>query len=505
MNAQQEIPAGRQAAVEAVGSKPVPGDLREFIAACRAIGEVRDVEGADWDEEIGALTEATAELLPNPPLILFDRITGYPAGYRVASLPISTHRRCALAFGLPVDRSKLELTRLMARRVSQAQQHPLPPTEVPTGPVMENSFTGEQIDVLRLPVPRFHARDGGRYIGTGDCMINRDPESGFLNVGTYRMQVHEGNVLGLWTSPGQHGRQICQRYWDRGRSCPVVVTFGGDPLTFLPSHTKLPWGVSELDVAGGMRGRPLEVVRGPLTGLPIPAQAEIAIEGDVPPPSEERRDEGPFGEWPGYYSGGTQGTGEAQPVIRVKALYHRHDPIILNMAPMWTGAPTHGLRLDAALLWDQLESAGIQDVAGVFVHYRYLIVVAIKQRYAGHARQAGMAVIACSASARNGRYVVIVDEDIVPSNLNEVVWAMETRVDPATDILVVESCWTSPVDPRVPPEKRKARDHTGSRAIFYAVRPFLWKDKFPEVSRSSRDLRAAVVRKYASVLPFPQL
>ncbi|MFI5266073.1 MAG: UbiD family decarboxylase [Chloroflexota bacterium] len=472
------------------------GDLREFLAACREIGEVRDVDGADWNEEIGALTEAAAELIENPPALLFDNITGYPAGYRVFSLPLASHRRIAVALGIDPDKTNLEVLREASNRMNRAQAQPLPPVEVGTGPVMENVLRGDRIDLLKFPVPLYHASDGGRYLGTGDSLLNRDPESGFINMGTYRQEVHGRDLLGLWMSPGQQGRQICQRYWDRGEACPVAATYGTDPQVFFPSHTALPWGVCELDVAGGLRGAPVEVILGPLTGLPIPARAEIAIEGEVPPPNVEAADEGPFGEWPGYYSGGTRGTGEAQPVIRVKALYHRNDPIILSMPPLWPGAPEMGIDFKAALLWDQLESAGIQDVAGVWVHSRYLIVVAIKQRYAGHAKQTGMAVLGLNAIARNGRLVVIVDEDIDPSNIKEVLWAMETRVDPASDIEVVDNCWSTPLDPRMPPSKREAKDHTNGRAIFYAVRPFTWKDHFPRVSRSPRELRRQVMEKY---------
>ena len=171
----------------------------------------------------------------------------------------------------------------------------------------------------------------------------------------------------------------------------------------------------------------------------------------------------------------------------------------------WPGAPEMGLVFKGALLWDQLESSGIQDVAGVWVHSRYLIVVAIKQRYAGHAKQTGMAVLGLNAIARNGRLVVIVDEDIDPSDLKEVLWAMETRVDPASDIQLVDGCWSTPLDPRMPPDKRDSKDHTNSRAIFYAVRPFTWKEKFPQVSRTPRELRRQIVEKYRDVLPFPRI
>lgn len=478
-------------------------DLRSFIELAKKVSDWREIKGADWNLEIGTLIEAAAELIPQPPMLLFDEIKGYPPGFRVLALPYASHKRVALAFGLPHEKSKLELVRLVSRKIRSAQ--PIPPKEVSRARVMENVMTGAAVDLLKFPALRSHENDGGRYIGTGDVVINADPDSEFINMGTYRMQLHDRNLLGLWMSPGQHGRMICAKYWERGKSCPIVATFGQDPLTFMASNAKIPWGRSELDFVGGLRGRPLEIVKGPITGLPIPAHAEIAIEGEVPPPSEQARDEGPFGEWPGYYSGGTVGTGEPQPVIRVKALYHRDNPILEDEAPLWPGAVRVDLSLRAGALWDQLENAGIQDVTGVYNHTNYLWVVAIKQRYAGHAKQAGHAAIAASASARNGRYVVVVDEDIDPTNLKEVLWAMMTRVDPATDIETVEGCWSTPLDPRMSPEKREGRDHTNSRAVFYAVRPFAWRDKFPKVSRTGREIFEKVVKDYSKVLPFPPI
>src|SRR3989338_7875239 len=476
-------------------------DLRQFIDASKKVAEWREIKKADWNLEIGALIEATAELIPQPPLLIFDEIQGYPAGYRVLGLSFAFYKRVALALGLPPDRSKLELVRLASRKIGSAK--PIAPKEVSRAPVMENVMTGAQVDLTKFPALRSHEGDGGRYLGTGDVVINADPASSFINMGTYRMQLHDRTLLGLWMSPGQHGRMICMKYWERGKSCPIVATFGQDPLSFMASNSKIPWGTSELDYVGGLRGRPLEIVRGPVTGLPIPAHAEIAIEGEVPPPSEQARDEGPFGEWPGYYSGGTVGTGEPQPVIRVKAVYYRNNPIIEDEAPLWTGAARVDLSLRAGLLWDQLESMWIQDVVGVYNLNNYLWAVAIKQRYAGHAKQVGHAVIAASASARQAKYIVVVDDDIDTTNLKEILWAMMTRVDPATDIEIIDGCWSTPLEPRMPPEKKEKRDYTNSRTIFYAVRPFAWRDRFPKVSRAGRELRERVVKRYSNVLPFP--
>src|SRR5919108_4057450 len=475
-------------------------DFRSFIEEAKKINEWRLIEGADWDNEIGALIESTAEL-DSRPMLLFDKIKSYPPGFRLVSLAFANYKRTALAFGISPGKSKLEVVRLLARKMKSAK--PVPPIEVKASPLMENVMEGGAVDLFKFPAPRFHDGDGGRYIGTGDCVINADPDGGFINAGTYRMQLHNQNLLGLWMSPGQHGRLICAKYWEQGKTCPVVVTFSPDPLLFTLAHTKVAWGHSELDSTGGLMGRPLEIIRGPLTGLPIPAGAEIALEGEVPPPREESRAEGPFGEWPGYYSGGTIGTGDRQPIIRVKAIYHRDDPILEDEAPLWPGAVKMDLHISAGVLWDQLESAGSQDIVGVYNHTSYMTVVSIRQKYAGHAKQAGLAAVRCAAAARNGRYVVVVDENIDPTNQKEVLWAMMTRVDPPTNIDIIDGCWSTPLDPRMPPDKRDSKDHTNGRAIFYAVRPFAWRDKFPKVSRSSRELREKTIAKFKNIIPFP--
>ncbi len=480
--------------------------LQEFVEAAMEVDENYNViEGADWNEEIGALLEATAELIPNPPMLIFDKVKGYPPGFRIAANVTSGYKRNALAHGLDVEgRTRADLNREIRERMRNLK--PLPPNWVETGPVMENSLSGPDVDLLTFPVPRYHASDGGRYIGTHDCIINRDPESGYVNVGTYRVEVHEKNLLGLWMSPGQQGRIICQRYWDKGEACPVVATFGEDPLLFSASHTRLPFGQSELDHAGAMRGRPVPIIKGPLTGLPIPAYAEIAIEGEVPPPGVEARDEGPFGEWPGYYSGGTIGTGEPQPVIRVKAVYYRNHPMLGGGAPLWPGAFAGDQRHDGADTGRaglaDLQRAGVPGVVATATHMGYIKAISIQQQFAGHAKQAAMAAV---ANTRNGRWIVIVDEDIDPTNLKEVLWAMTTRCDPNTNIEVVDGVWSTPLDPLMPPDRRESGDHTNGLLVYYAVRPWHRRESFPKVSRSPRQLRQQVVEKYRGVLPFPEV
>lgn len=127
----------------------------------------------------------------------------------------------------------------------------------------------------------------------------RDPEENWVNVGTYRVQLHDRNTLGIYISQGHQGHLIRRKYWPRGQSCPVAVVFGAHPLVWLPSMLAIPWGVCELEIAGHLLREPVPVIVGPDTGLPIPAFAKIAIEGEIPPPPEASREEGPSESGPG--------------------------------------------------------------------------------------------------------------------------------------------------------------------------------------------------------------
>lgn len=476
-------------------------DLREFIEAARAIGDAKEIHGAHWDLEIGALTEiyATRE---NFPLLLFDQIPGYPASYRVASNLINHPRRSALVAGMSWDLSKTEIVFRWKKLLGDV--HPIPPRFVPDGPLFENVRTGKAADVTIFPVPRWHELDGGRYIGTACCVITADPDDGWVNVGIYRVQVHDANTLGLYISPGHHARIIREKYWAKGKACPVAVTFGQDPLLWLVAGQSVPYGISEYDYAGSLRSAPVDVVRGEVTGLPIPATAEIAVEGEVPSPSEESRSEGPFGEWPGYYAHGARN----EPIIRVKALYLRNDPIIAGAPPLKPPALTFGVPIGAAVIWNYLEKADVPDVCGVWCFVggsaagggAPFVVVSIKQRYHGHAQQAGMAVLGCRAGSYHGRFIIVVDEDIDPANLGEVIWAISTRCDPKSAITIVDNCWSTPLDPAIHPDKKDAADFTNSRAIINACRPYSWKDRFPPVNTLRPELRKKTSEKWKSEL-----
>ena len=218
-------------------------DLRDFIKAVEEMGELKVIEGADCESEIGTITELCIAEIPNPPALLFDKIKGYPAGYRVASSLFPTEKRLALAVGLPPVLSGIKLVDAWRKKMWEIK--PIPPFEVKDGPVMENIYEGDDVDLLKFPSPKWHELDGARYIGTGHCVIQRDPETGEVNLGTYRMSVIDRNRLTILIVNGKHGDIIRKKYWEAGRNCPIAACFGQDPAVYaVSSNPIVPWGVS---------------------------------------------------------------------------------------------------------------------------------------------------------------------------------------------------------------------------------------------------------------------
>jgi 4-hydroxy-3-polyprenylbenzoate decarboxylase len=276
---------------------------------------------------------------------------------------------------------------------------------------------------------------------------------------------------------------------------------------FLASVLSLPPNVEEYQIAGALRGSPVEIVKSPIHGLPIPARAEIVLEGEIPLFTKgSLPKEGPFGEWAGYYADTT--TGEV-PLMHVKAIYHRNNPVILGMPPM--KPPNHymSLPLGAASLWDQLEAAGVPGITGVwsFVYGGVIgpfVAISIKQAYLGHSKQTLAAAVGTRAGAYGGKFYVVVDDDVDVTNIHDVIWAMGTRCDPAQQIDFMRGVWTSPADPAIPPGRRhmghgqttKTHGYTMDRVLIDACRPYSWLDEFPQVNACSPALKDSIAKKW---------
>jgi 4-hydroxy-3-polyprenylbenzoate decarboxylase len=456
------------------------------------LGALRRINGADPKFELGGITEVAAGTAVCPAL-LFDRIKGYPKGFRAFTNATTTPQRAALALG--IDPSLKPLDALKAWMQRRQTLKPQTPVAVSKAPFLENSMRGRNVDLTKLPAPYWHRKDGGPYIGSGSLVIMRDPDGGWINASIYRVQVHGKNKVTIqFDHQGRHGAIIARKYWDKGQSCPVAVVNGEDPALFIAGFEYLPDGQSEYDFAGAIKGAPMEVIDAPLTGLPLPAHAEIILEGELMPPSKATLPEGPFGEFTGYYAADARPC----PVMQVSAIHHRDDPVLLGSPPMKPPRFHFGLPFRAASIWSNLEMAGVTDVVGVWQHVAQLMtVVALKQRYGGHAKRA--ALIA-AANSYMGRLVVVVDDDVDPSDLADVMWAITTRCEPSEQIDIVRNAWSSALDPRIAPEQKAGGITSHSKAIIEAVRPFGWKDNYPPTSALTADEAREIEKKWGHAI-----
>jgi len=471
-------------------------DLRDWLVKVEEMGELQRVEGADWDLEIGAISALNVRKENNPAL-LFDNINGYPKGYRILSCSTSSPGRLELTFNLPRSSSKLDMVQSLGEKLSEweGRLEDFPYEVVENGPILENIRSGKDVDLYEIPVPKWHELDGGRYIGTGDAIITQDPETGEINVGTYRIMVHDERTTALFISPGKHGRIHYEKYHALGKPCPVAMSFGHHPLIFRIAATEIPPG-REYEYVGAVRGRPLQVIKEEITGLPIPADSEIVVVGWVPP--GKTRLEGPFGEWTGYYASKVR----ESPVVEIERIYYRNNPILLGSPPNRppSDSTLFAVVKGSAVLWNALVKSGVPDVKGVWMSemgVQQFVIVSVKQRYPGHAKQAALLASQNRPAAYHGRYVIVVDDDIDPTDPQQVLWALCSRSDPANDIDIIRRAWSTPLDTTI---RRPTNAYFSSRAIIDACKPYEWYDEFPLDIKITPELEEKTKSKWGAIL-----
>jgi UbiD family decarboxylase len=236
-------------------------DLRHFVSTLDELGQLKVIEGASCDLEIGAITEVAA-FRKKCPAVLFDSIKGFPKGFRILTNLISNGLRERLVFGVSEDLTDPEAVLFWKNRLKEFK--PVEPKEVKDGPVKENVLLGPDVDLTRFPWPKWHQRDGGPYI-CATSSVTRDPESGYINVGSYRFMLLGKNKIVAHIGSGHHGDVIRKKYWAKGKPCPVAVSLGQEPSLLVAAGTNLTWGVPEYGFSGWMRGAPVEVTKGAAT------------------------------------------------------------------------------------------------------------------------------------------------------------------------------------------------------------------------------------------------
>jgi 2,5-furandicarboxylate decarboxylase 1 len=366
------------------------------------------------------------------PLVIFENIKG-------SKMPLIANmhadfNRLRLSLGMEEGTVKDFLAEYHKR-----EANPLTPELVETGPVKEVIKIGDEVDVNELPICTYHEKDAGKYITAGLDLM-RDPDTGVNNIGIYRLMVKDRNSFGVQISETAHGNYIWKKYEKRGLPCPMAVILGHHPAFFLGTLSFTPLETDELHVAGAMLKKPIQLVKCETIPLEVPADAEIVLECEILP--HIREEEAPFGEYPGTY-----GPMRMNPVVKVKAITHRKNPLYQNA---FVGHPDNLLLsglIRATFIEDTVKIAS-PTVTGVYMpragRYRFVCYVAIEKMIEGEAKQAAMAAFVADPFLK---FAIVVDHDVDITNDSEVMHAIATRVRGDHDIFMVPYAKGSPLDP----------------------------------------------------------
>jgi 4-hydroxy-3-polyprenylbenzoate decarboxylase/2,5-furandicarboxylate decarboxylase 1 len=434
-------------------------DLRQFLDYLEERDELVTIEApVDPRYEVAAYIRKSSDR--NGPAFLFKNVRGF-------GMPIVGGVFCNPIKALLALETTDHVQAL--RRFIDALRHPILPRRVDGGPCKEVTLVGERVDLTRMPIPTYSDQDGGPYITVG-VVISRDLDSGARNAGIYRMQLQGSTRMGVEPAPYTDLFTMLGRAEEGNRPLPVAVALGVDPAIQLATQARVPFGVDELDIAGGLRGEAVEVVACETVDLHVPATAEIVLEGCLLP--HVRCEEGPFGEFTGYV--GPRGQ---QPVFECSAITMRQNAIFqagLTGMPVTENHVMKILALEANLLTALQET--FPDVTAV--HFApeggadFLVIIGLKQRYANEAKNV---ILHALGSKAHPKVVVVTDDDVDVYDMSKVWWAILTRCQPAEDVLIIPKAAGGQLDPSAP------EPFTSSLMGIDATRPF--GQPFPDVVR----------------------
>ncbi|TRW33437.1 UbiD family decarboxylase [Bacillus sp. PW192] len=419
-------------------------DFREFLAALEKEGQLLTVnEEVKPEPDLGAAARAASNLGDKTPALLFNNIYGHHDA-QVALNVIGSWPNHAMMLGMPKDTTVKEQFFEFAKRYDA---FPVPVKREETAPFHENEIT-EDINLFDiLPLFRINQGDGGYYLDKA-CVISRDLEDpdnfGKQNVGIYRMQVKGKDRLGIQPVP-QHDIAIHLRQAEeRGVNLPVTIALGCEPVITTAASTPLLYDQSEYEMAGAIQGEPYRIVKSKLSDLDIPWGAEVVLEGEIL--AGEREYEGPFGEFTGHYSGG-----RSMPVIKIKRVYHRNNPIFehLYLGMPWTECD-YMIGINTCVpLYQQLKEAYPNEIVAVNATYTHglIAIISTKTRYGGFAKAVGMRALTTPHGLGYCKMVIVVDEDVDPFNLPQVMWALSTKMHPKHDAVIIPDLSVLPLDP----------------------------------------------------------
>lgn len=437
-------------------------DLRTFIGETRQLGSAFFVNISKTVDPIfePCVIQQKLAAVGRYPVIRCEDIKG-------AKLPLATnlfgsYELLGLALGIDPDQPKSAIL----KRFIEREKNPMPTETVSAedAPVKQCILKGDAVDLGNLPIVHHAENDSGKYITVG-VMVVRDPDTGVLNAGMYRHEVQGKNTLGCMFNPAHHAAYIYRRYKELNKRMEVVIFLGHHPAALIGSLCEGPMNSSEYEVMGGLLGEPLQVVNGETVDVPVPAFAEIAIEGYLDPANETA--DGPFAEFTGYYGPAKDPVG----MMQVTAITMRDDAIYHDLDP---AHQEHNLAGALTLESTVFESVGhlTPTVTGVYLPVsgscRFTVYVSIKKRVPGEGKSAGMAALSANP---NIKMAVVVDDDIDIYNEQQVLWAIGTTFEADRDLAIIPGAMGSHLNPAAYGEIRTESGPMNTKVIIDATRP----------------------------------
>ncbi|WP_435582980.1 non-oxidative hydroxyarylic acid decarboxylases subunit C [Amycolatopsis thermoflava] len=419
-------------------------DFRSFLDTLDEHGQLlRITEEVAPEPDLGAAANAAPRLGDKAPALYFDNVTGFTDA-RIALNVHGSWANHALAMGLPPQTG---IKDQVAEFIRRWEDFPVPPERRANPPWAENVLEGDDVDLFRvLPLFRLNDGDGGFYLDKA-AVVSRDPADpdhfGKQNVGVYRMQVKGRAKLGLQPVPMHDIALHLAKAEENGEDLPVAIALGNEPVISIVAATPMAYDQSEYEMAGALRGAPAPIATAPLTGLDVPWGSEVILEGVIE--GRKREIEGPFGEFTGHFSGGRNMT-----VVRVDRIHHRTNPVFesLYLGMPWTEIDFLMAANTCVPIYQQLKEAfpEVQAVNAMYTH-GLLAIISTKKRYGGFAKAVGMRAMTTPHGLGYVKTVIMVDEDVDPFNLPQVMWALSTKVNPAGDLVNIPNLPVLELDP----------------------------------------------------------
>lgn len=464
--------------------------FREYVEILKEENEIVEVtKEVDWSYEMSAITRRVYDL--HAPAPLFSNIKDCIPGFRVLGAPmgLSTDaghpfKRLALSLGLPVDMSGPQIVGAWSKL---ADMEPVPPRKVEYGACKENKLFGEEIDLTKLPVPLIHEGDGGRYINTYGIIIAQTPDGSWVNWAITRAMLDGPRTIAGVVIPTQDFGKIYSQWQELGQDMPFALCLGVDPAITMAAGYPLPTGLNEGDILGAWYGEPLDVIKCETNDLMIPASTEIVIEGFAS--VSELLQEGPMGEYGGYVWSGRH---KQVPCFNVSAMTYRDNPIMplcVAGVPAEENHTNWGLNIAASIQYEiQKQDFPIKECfIPMECAAHWFVVTVDRSRTTEDDEKLALDIGKAVFASRGGSYipkVIVLDDDIDPANLEQLIWAIATRHHPDRRTAFQDQ-YMFPLVAYLSPEEKS--ESVSTRVIYNCLTPFhSWPEEMRPVEASFR-------------------